>query len=383
MIVQVEAPHGTSLPRMRAIAGQAVDEIGSLEGIDDVTAQIGRAAISDQVVDVNQAEIWVKLGPDAEYDAAVDSIEDAMSDYTDVATEVVTYSDQRVTDLLQQPGDDIAVRLYGTDADVLDAKADEVAQAMGDVDGVRDVAVGTAPQEPTVEVQVDLDRAEALGIKPGDVRRAAASMLGGITVGNLFQEQKVFDVVVWGAPQIRESVEDIEQLLIETPDGRYLRLADVADVDIVPDDAVIRHESASRFVEVTADVDGRSVGDVADEVDALIKEIEFPLDHHAELMGLQQERQDARGELIAVIVAAAIMMFLLLQAAFRSRSLALVAFAAIPVALSGAAVATLVGGGEITLGSIAGLLAVLGVATRGTVVMMVGLLHLQRSAGCR
>ena len=107
-----------------------------------------------------------------------------------------------------------------------------------------------------MEVQVDLARAQAAGVKPGDVRRAAAILMGGITVGNLFEQQKVFDVVVWGAPEIRQNEDDIENLLIDTPNGGHVRIGDVADVRVAPNPAVIRHESVARHLDVTADVDG-------------------------------------------------------------------------------------------------------------------------------
>jgi Cu/Ag efflux pump CusA len=241
--------------------------------------------------------------------------------------------------------------------------------------------VEPTPQEATFEVQVDLDRAQALGIKPGDVRRAAASLLGGITVGNLFEEQKVFDVVVWGAPEIRETQADVQQLLIDTPDGRRIRLGDVAEVQRVENAAVIRHESAARYVDVTADVSGRDVADVTTEVNTVLEDIAFPLDHHAEVLGGFADRQGDRTRLMTVALAAALAIFLLLQAAFRSWRLAAIAFVVLPVTLAGGVVATLLFGGTITLGSIAGLIAVLGIATRGVVLLIRHLQHLERREG--
>ena len=91
-------------------------------------------------------------------------------------------------------------------------------------------------------------------------------------------------MVVWGTPGIRQSMGDIEKLLIDTPDGGTVRLGDVAEVRNVPNDAVIRHESVTRYVELTADVSGRDVGDVNRDVDAVVAGLSFPLDHHAEVL---------------------------------------------------------------------------------------------------
>jgi len=228
---------------------------------------------------------------------------------------------------------------------------------------------------------VDLDRAQAAGVKPGDVRRAAAQLLGGITVGNLFEQQKVFDVVVWGAPEIRRSQRDIEQLLIDTPSGDQVRIGEVADVRVVPNPAVIRHESISPYLDVTADVAGREVGAVASEVDGLLGQVDFPLEHHAAVLGGFEEQQADRTRVLAVAVAAGLASFLLLQAAFASWRLALLSFLALPLALVGGLVAALLTGGTLTLGSIAGLIGVLGIAARGVVMLIRHYQRLQRTEG--
>ena len=123
-------------------------------------------------------------------------------------------------------------------------------------------------EEPTLELEVDLDRARELGIKPGDVRRAAATVLSGIEVGNLFQDQKIFEVVVWGKPDVRRSVNDVEGLLIDGP-TRQVRLGEVADVRITSSPPVIEHESVSRKVDIGVDVAGRDVDAVASDIDDL------------------------------------------------------------------------------------------------------------------
>ncbi len=221
-----------------------------------------------------------------------------------------------------------------------------------------------------MQVEVDLARAQAAGVKPGDVRRAAATMLAGITVGNLFEQQKVFDVVVWGAPEIRQSEADIEQLLVDAPNGGHVRIGDVADVQVVPNPTVIRHESVSSYLDVTADVSGRGDGAVAGEFDALLKQVDFPLEHHAEVLGSYDERQDDRARVVGLAITAGIAVFLLLQAAFGSWRLAILSFITLPLAMAGAAVAVLLTGGTVTIGVIAGLVAVLGFAAR-TVVLLI------------
>ena len=139
--------------------------------------------------------------------------------------------------------------------------------------------------EPTFEVEVDLAKAQRVGIKPGDVRRAAATLLSGLDVGCLFEEQKVFDVVVWGTPETRASLTNIRDLLIDTPTGEHVGLGDVADVRVTSVPQVIRHEDVSRCVDVGADVSGRDVGAVASDIKDTVRAAKFPLEYHAEVLG--------------------------------------------------------------------------------------------------
>lgn len=378
VVVRVEAAPGTSLPRMTAIASQAVEGLGAVPGVGGVNAHIGRAVMSDKAVNVNEGEIWLAIDEDADYDRTVRTIEDTVAGYEGVTSEVMTYTDQRVAEVLQSDDRDVAVRVYGDNPDVLTSRAEEIRSGIAGVDGVTRASIEPTPEETTLEVQVDLARAQALGVKPGDVRRAAAMLVGGVTVGNLFQDQKVFDVVVWGAPGIRQSLDDLRQLRIDTPAGETIRLGQVADVRERPDAAVIRHENVSRYVEVTADVSGRSVSAVNDDVKAAVAGVGFPLDHHAEVLGGYDDRQKAALRLVAVTLVAALVILLLLQAAFRSWRLAVVALLALPLSLVGGLAALLLTDGALTLGVVAGLVAVLGIAARAVVSTLDHLLHLQR-----
>jgi Cu/Ag efflux pump CusA len=355
---------------MTASVARLVGELEALRGVDEANAHVGRAVVSDQAVDVNAAQIWVSMDDRGDYDRTFASIEETVAGQEDLSTEVTTYSARRVTDVLGEDRSDITVRVYGEDQDVLDAKVAEIGEGVAGLDGISDVRADAATKEATIEVHVDLAKAQALGIKPGDVRRTAAALLGGITVGHLFEEQKVFDVVVWGAPHVRQDANDIKNLLIDTPDGRRARLGDVAEVVDRPTNAVIRHESVSRYAELTADVSGRDVADVAADVEALIDRTEFPLDHHAEVLdGYAQRRADLQVQ-GTIALSALVAVLLLFQAAFRNWRLAAVGMVAVVGAMSGGLVAALAIDGRVTLGSAAGLLAGLGLAVRGLVSLL-------------
>lgn len=151
---------------------------------------------------------------------------------------------------------------------------------------------------------------------------------------------------------------------------------------VAPNQSVIRHESVSKYLDVSATVEGRDVGAVTSDLERRLDQVRFPLEYHAEILGEHAEQQAAMARVLAVTVAAAIGILLLLQAAVGSWRLAFLSFFVLPMALAGGVLAALVtGGGTLTLGSIAGLLAVLGIAARGIVGLVRHYQHLERIEG--
>ena len=373
LLVSWNAAPGTSLPEMNRITNQASTELRSVPGVRNVGTHVGRAITSDQVVGINSGALWVSIDPSADYDGTVAAIREVVNGYPGVASEVLTYSDDRVNQVLSGQDGDLVVRVYGEDLDLLGTKAEEVRQVVAGVDGVVDPRVQLPAVEPTIEVETDLAKAQEYGIKPGDVRRAAATLVTGILVGNLFEESKVFDVVVKGTPDISQSLETVTNLEIDTPDGGTVRLGDVANVRISPNPNVINRQAISRYVDVTAGVDGRGVGAVSNDVENRLQGISLPLAYHAEVLAPVEETPT--GQLIALGVAAAIGVFLLLQAAFGRWGMGAIAFVTLPLALAGGALGALAAGGDVSIGSLMGFIAVLGIAARNTVLMVT---HFQR-----
>ena len=376
----VGAP-GTSHPEMTRITNAVGTELRAIPGVRNFGAHVGRAVTGDEIVDINAAQGWVSVDPAANYDDTVARVQEVVDGYAGMDREVLTYLREQVREVLTGSDNSIVVRIYGPELPVLREKAEEVRQALGGVNGVVDLRVESQIEEPQVEIKVDLARAEPYGLKPGDVRRAAAALVNGIEVGNLFEEQKVFDVVVMGTPALRHSVTSLRELLIDTPNGGHVRLEDVASVNIVPAETLIKREGAQRRIDVSLSVQGRDLGSVAREVAQRLQNVSFPLEYHPELLGEYAERQAAEQRLLGLALAAVIGIFLLLQAAFGSWRLALLSFITLPTALVGGVVAAYLGGGIISLGSLVGFLAILGIAARNGILLINHYQHLEEEEG--
>ena len=380
LLIQWEAAPGTSRPEMNRITTQASQELRAIPGVRNVGSDVGRAETGDQTVGINSGELWVSLDPAADYEATVAAIRQVINGYPGLFRTVQTYRPERTSEALTRPDHDMVVRVYGHNLEVLRDKAEEVGQAIAGISGVVEARADLPAEEPQVEIEVDLAAAEKYGIKPGDVRRQAATLLSGLQVGTLFEEQKVFDVVVWGVPEIRNSLTDIRELLIDTPSG-YVRLEEVAKVRIVPVPIIIKRDAVSRFVDVTVTVSGRNLGSVTADIKSGLQAVEFPLEYHAEVLGASTEQQAARQRMLAIAIAAVVGIFLLLQAAYGSWRLAFVAILTLPMALAGGTVAAFLGGGILSLGSLFGFLTVLGIAVRNGIVMSSRFQQLERHEG--
>ncbi|MGH3020662.1 MAG: efflux RND transporter permease subunit [Gaiellaceae bacterium] len=396
LLVHFDGAPGTSRPEMVRITTRVGRELRAVPGVRNVGAHVGRAVMSDQVSGINSGELWVSIDPDADYEKTVRAVREIVDGYPGVEQELITYSSERVRAVgavadgrVNRDNDGLAalvgrdeplvVRLYGNELDVLREKAGEVRDALASVAGIGDPRVEAQAAEPTLEIEVDLAAAGRAGVNPGDVRRAAATLVQGIVVGALFEEQKVFDVVVLGVPGVRASVTTIRDLLVESPSGGHVRLGDVAEVRVAPAPVVIEREAASRRIDVLAGVRDRDLDSAIVDVERRLQEIDFPLEYRAEVLEESTERQAAARRVVGVAVVAAIAIFLVLQAAFGSWRLAAIFLLTVPLAVSGGVLAAFALGGALSLGTLTGLFAVFGLAVRNGTLMIGGYQRLGRS----
>ncbi|MCK5699960.1 MAG: efflux RND transporter permease subunit, partial [Cyclobacteriaceae bacterium] len=252
LVITWEAEHGTSHPEMVKVTKDVISRLRTIPGVDNTAAHIGRAVLSDKINNVNSGEIWLSMDEDVDYNGTLTSIQKVINEYPEMNSEVMTYREQSLSSSLTGIGKEYAVRVYGENQEILTKKAEEVKDAIAGVSGISDAKVDYPPMEPTIEIEVDLEKARLYNIKPGDVRRTAATLLAGIEVGSIFEGQKVFAVVVWGVPEVRKNIESVRNLLVDIPGGSgSVRIGDVADVREVLNPAIIKREKISRYMDVS------------------------------------------------------------------------------------------------------------------------------------
>ncbi|HEX8930906.1 MAG TPA: efflux RND transporter permease subunit [Actinomycetota bacterium] len=372
---------GTSHPEEQRIVTASSRELRAIPGIRNFGSHIGQAMLGEEIAGVNFGENWISVDPKADYDKTVAALQDAVAGYPGVYTDVQTYLNERIKEVLTGTSEAIVVRIYGPDLDVLRRQAALVERTLHGIKGVVEAHADFVVDVPQMDVQVNLAKARRFGLKPGDVRRAASTLMAGEEVGDVFRDGRTYDVQVWSTPATRRSVTDVADLLIDTPGGGHVRLGDVATVAVEPTPNVIERDNGSRRIDVGANVRGRDLGSVAREVDRSVKAIQFPRGYDATVLGEYQERQAAQRRLLVFALGAAIVILLLLQAAFGSFRLAALSLLTLPMALVGGVLAAYLGGGVVSLGSLVGFFTVMGIAARNGILMINHFQHLERHEG--
>ncbi len=373
---------GTSREESVRITVQASKELRAIPGVRNFGAHIGQGTLSDEVVGMNFTENWISIDPSVDYDKTLAEVQKVVDGYPGIQRDVQTYLKERTKEVLTGSSDAVVVRIFGDDLDLLREKANEVKELMAGVNGIIEEHVTLQSNIPQLQVEVDLAKASRYGIKPGDVRRAAATFIASEEAGDIWRNGKNTEVHVWSVPEARFSVNSVRELLMDTPDGRKIPVGEMADVKIVSTPNQILRESGSRRIDVGANVaDGFALDNVAAEVQERLATVDFPAGYHAQLLGEYKEQQAAQDRLTLFAGVALIGILFLLVTAFNSWWLAFLVLLTLPMALVGGVFAAYLTGGILSLGSLVGFFTVLGIAARNGILMINHFQHLEREEG--
>ena len=372
---------GTSVQEETRISVRACKDLREIPGVRNCGSHIGQAFLADEVYGVDFGENWISVSPEVDYDDTLDAVQRTTAGYPGLYSDVQTYLRERVKEVLTGTSESVVVRIFGPDLAVLRSKSDEISEKLQGIEGVVDAHADLQEDLPHVQVEVDLAAAQRYGLKPGDARRQASTLVASEEVGDLFRGGRAYDVHVWSTPETRNSVTSIRELPIDTPRDGQIRLEDVADVSVAPTPNAIERQEQSRRIDVGANVEGRDLGSVVEEVEARLPDVEFPREYHAEVLGESTELDAAKQNLLIYGIAAAVAILLLLQASFGSFRLAVLLFLTLPMALVGGVLAVWLGEGVLSLGSLVGFLTVFGIAARNGILLIGHFQHLEREEG--
>jgi CzcA family heavy metal efflux pump len=376
----VEKP-GTSLEATRRITERASRELTAVPGVRNFGSHIGRAEVADEVVGPNFTELWISVDPSVDYDATVSRIQSIVDGYPGLYRDLLTYLRERIKEVLTGASASVVVRVYGPELQELRERAQAVRKTIADVGGVADLTVQAQVVVPAIDVRFDPERAAVFGLTPGQVKSAAATLVQGVKVGEFYQDQRLFDVVVWGTPEVRRTLDAVRALQVPIANGGLVPLGSVAHVEVSATPNEITRENGSRRIDVTSNVRGRDLGAVANDIQARLNGMKFPTGYYAEVLGEYAEREASSTRLTLLGIAAVAAIFLILLADFGTGRVATLVFLTLPFALVGAVAATLLTGAVLSLGSMVGLVTVIGIAARNGIMLVSHYRHLERVEG--
>jgi cobalt-zinc-cadmium resistance protein CzcA len=341
------------------------------------SARTGRAELGGDPEPVSNVEIYVGLLPVHEWTSAADrkALQALMRKELETLPGVLLSFSQpiatRVDELLSGVKAQLAIKLFGRDLDVLAAKGKEIEALVQRVDGTQDVAMEQIEGEAQLMVRPNRKRLDRYGIPVDQVMSLVSDAIGGTEAGQVIAGNERYDIYVRLSERFRNSPQAIGNLILEAPDGAWVRLKEVADIRIEEGPPMIRRDDVQRRVVVQTNVEGRDMGGLVAELDERIRaEIDLPPGYTVVFGGQFENQQRAQAKLMVVVPVSLLLIFLLLYFAFHSVGQALLIMLNVPLALIGGVLALFVSGQYLSVPSSIGFIALFGVAVLNGVVLV-------------
>ena len=341
------------------------------------SARTGRAEIGGDPEPVSNVELFVGLKPVSEWTSASDreELQNLMREKMEVVPGILISFTQpiamRVDELLSGVKAALAIKLFGPDLNVLAEMGRKIEGVAKSVEGTRDVEMEQIEGEAQLVVRPDRSKLDRYGIPVDDVMSLVADAIGGASAGQVIQGNERYDIYVRLAEEYRRSTESIGGLILQSPNGAWVRLEDVASIGVEQGPPMIKRDDVQRRVVIQSNVEGRDMGSLVAELDQRIQnEVNLPPGYTVVFGGQFENQQRAQAKLMVVVPISLLLIFLLLYFAFHSVGQAMLIMLNVPMALIGGILALLVSGQYLSVPSSIGFIALFGVAVLNGVVLV-------------
>lgn len=383
--VEMSMSQGTSLSQMVESCTKAEKLLKKeYPEIKQVVSRIGSAEIPTAPMPVERADIMIALKPKAEWISAkttpelMEKMEETLSAIPGLEAEISQPIQMRNNELLTGIKQDVAIKIFGDDLDVLTQQAGKVKKMIEDVPGVSGIFVEEVAGLPQIQVKYNHEKMAAYGVSVDDISEILETTFAGAVAGSLYEGDKKFDIVLRMDPSQR-NVESLEQLSIPLKDGTDIPLSQVADIDYSPAPAQVSHEDGARRIYVGFNVKGRDVQSTVEDIQEILDEkLKLPDGYYYNYGGEFENLQSATNRLMVVIPIALVIILLLLYATVKNVRESLFVFSAIPLAAIGGVWALWLRGMPFSISAGVGFIALFGVAVLNGIVLIGQMNQMQR-----
>lgn len=383
--VEMSMSQGTSLSQMVESCTKAEKLLKKeYPEIKQVVSRIGSAEIPTDPMPVERADIMIALKPKAEWTSAkttpelMEKMEETLRAIPGLEAEISQPIQMRNNELLTGIKQDVAIKIFGDDLDVLTLQAGKVKKMIEDVPGVSGIFVEEVAGLPQIQVKYNHEKMAAYGVSVDDISEILETTFAGAVAGSLYEGDKKFDVVLRMDPSQR-NVETLEQLSIPLKDGTDIPLSQVADIDYSPAPAQVSHEDGARRIYVGFNVKGRDVQSTVEDIQEILDEkLKLPDGYYYNYGGEFENLQSATNRLMVVIPIALVIILLLLYATVKNVRESLFVFSAIPLAAIGGVWALWLRGMPFSISAGVGFIALFGVAVLNGIVLIGQMNQMQR-----
>lgn len=375
--IRVTLAPSSSLDTALDVAQKLELQIMSFPEVLYVSSRVGRAEIGGDPEPVSNVEMYVGMKPVSEWTSAKDrkSLQALMEVKMNIHPGLLFSFSQpiatRVDELLSGVKAQLAIKLFGADLDVLSEKGREIEILTKSVEGTRGVAMEQIAGEAQLVIRPDRDVLARYGIPVAQVMDMVSDAIGGQEAGQVIHGNERYDINVRLAKNYRNSVDAIRNIILQAPNGSWVKLGDVAQVAIESGPPQIRRDDVQRRVVIQTNVEGRDMGGLVAELQQRInEEIDLPSGYTVVFGGQFENQQRAQARLMIVVPLSLGLIFLLLYFAFHSVGQALLIMLNVPLALIGGIAALFFSGQYLSVPGSIGFIALFGVAVLNGVVMV-------------
>jgi cobalt-zinc-cadmium resistance protein CzcA len=375
--MDVQLLPGVSLDKALAVTGEIATRLKRFPELQTVVSRTGQTGVAVEARGVDKTGFVGSLKPRSAWTSATtregltEKMRDAIADLPGVVASFSQPIQCRIDELVAGTRAQVIAKVFGADVNVLKQKAGEIASVLADTRGAADLAVERVAGQPYLTVTIDRARVARYGANVSDVLHVIELGVGGMPVGQVFEENRAVDIAIRFPEDRRQSVEALGALLIDVPGGYRVALQELADVRIVSGPVQISRENGQRRIGVELNVTGRDIGGFVAEAQQRVKQtVSLPAGYYVTWGGQFEHQQQATARLLILTPIVLGVIFVLLVMTFNSVWLALLVLVNLPFAMVGGVFALLLSGLYLSVPASVGFIVLLGVAVLNGMVLV-------------